>query len=144
MKAVLKLRAAKAAIVEPHSDTLRRCDHALELLLRIAGIPLSRLSGCSLKTLTACSAIACAPRSSCVPMPALRNPSLPRAWPPSRHYAQTSTTLRVVTRPRRVLGLRGIRLLQSNVTAGASLIGRATFSRSWSHMHWTSAWDGDA
>src|SRR5215831_17435379 len=39
MKAALKLRAAKAAIVEPHSDTLRRCDHALELLLTHRGNP---------------------------------------------------------------------------------------------------------
>src|SRR5262249_22710525 len=39
MKAVLKLRAAKAAIAEPHSDTLRRCDHALELLLTHRGNP---------------------------------------------------------------------------------------------------------
>src|SRR5215468_8827352 len=39
MKAALKLRAAKAAIFEPHSDTLRRCDHALELLLTHRGNP---------------------------------------------------------------------------------------------------------
>src|SRR5215813_6218043 len=39
MKSVLKLRATKAAIVEPHSDTLRRCDHALELLLTHRGNP---------------------------------------------------------------------------------------------------------
>src|SRR6516164_11474193 len=39
MRPALKLHAANAATVEPHTDLLRRCEHALELLLTHRGNP---------------------------------------------------------------------------------------------------------
>src|SRR6516164_6271358 len=39
MRPALKLHAANAATVEPHTDSLRRCEHALELLLTHRGNP---------------------------------------------------------------------------------------------------------
>src|SRR5262249_1955209 len=65
-------------------------------------------------------------------VPSPSDPRLPRAWSPSRRSAQTSTTRRAVTRPRRVLGLRAIRRLLSNATAPSSSTIRAIFWRSWS------------
>ena len=58
--------------------------------LRIAGIPRPKLTGCWPTIPNACSAIVCAPRSSCAPTPPPRDPHLLRAWPPSRRRARTS------------------------------------------------------
>ena len=39
MNALVNLDVAKAATIEPHADSLRRCEHALELLLTHRGNP---------------------------------------------------------------------------------------------------------
>jgi hypothetical protein len=60
-----RLNPAAPAGADVDTESLPRCEHALEVLLTHRALP--RLSGFWLVIPGACSAVVCAPRSSCAP-----------------------------------------------------------------------------
>ena len=96
----------KTATVEPNADLLARCEHALELLLTHRGNPSAEIERVLAED-PQCVFGHCLRAAIIVRADATASdPRLPRAWPPSRRHAQTSTTPHADTRPRRVLGSR--------------------------------------
>jgi hypothetical protein len=144
MNPAVKRRATKTATVQPNADLRARCEHALGLLLTHRGNPAVEIErvlaedpqcvlGHCLRAAIIVRADTIAARSTLAASVAAIEAACPDIDDPP-----------AVTPPQRVLGLRPTRLLRSNGTAPLSSIGLVTFSRSWSRMHSTSAWDGDA
>ena len=134
MEEVVRFNAATPGGADVDTESLPRCEHALELLLThrgnpsaevdrvLAGDPLCVFGHC-LRAAIIVRADDGTARSTLAASVAAIEPARP-----------DMTTPRAVTRPQRVLGSRAIRLLRSNVTAPSSPIARATFSRSWSRI----------
>ena len=145
MEEAVRLNAAEPASTEADTGSLPRCEHALELLLTHRGNPSAEVDRvladdpqCVFGSLSARRAHRVRRRRR----RAIRH--WPRAWPPSRRRARTCDDPARRHAAAARAWLEGDPPLQPSVTAPSSSTGRATFSRSWSHMRSTSASAGGA